>query len=223
MVGERHGSAGACAGRRQLQHPGDHIGYYQQFGDDSIADDHGGHCSTDRDHQHNRYDDQSADADHLRPCNHDRGRGWSNGNVVRYNQRCHHAGRHRDGWQRRRVEHQRYPVRRRHPQHRGPGYRCGRQHRSQRACYVCAEYGRAIDLDHRPCRRGQHHQQDRGGGRCHHQRYGCGRQRRRGGQRPDRDDHDCRQHQHRQGHLYRNGHRRGVVGQRDGGGRAGPR
>ena len=41
------------------------------------------------------------------------------------------------------MEHQRHPVGQRHPQHRGPGYRCGRQHRGQHACYVCAEYGRA--------------------------------------------------------------------------------
>ena len=65
------------------------------------------------------------------------------------------------------------------------------------------------------CRR-QHHQQSRSGGGRHHQRHGCGGRRRRGGQRSDGDDHDCRQHQYRQGHLYGDGDRRGMVGQRDG-------
>ena len=71
------------------------------------------------------------------------------------------------------------------------------------------------------CRR-QHHQQERGGGGRHHQWHGRGRHRRSGGQRPDRDDHDRRRHQRRQGYLYGDGDRRGMVGQRDGGAGARP-
>ena len=78
------------------------------------------------------------------------------------------------------------------------------------------------DCDHDPGRRRQHHQQGRGGRRRHHQRHGHGRQRRCSGQRPDRDDHDRRQHQRGQGHLYGDGDGRRLVGQRDGGAGAGP-
>ena len=43
-----------------------------------------------------------------------------------------------------------------------------------------------------------------------------------GNQRPNRDDHDRRQHQHRQGRLHGDGDRRGMVGQRNGSAGAGP-
>ncbi len=66
------------------------------------------------------------------------------------------------------------------------------------------------------CRR-QRHQQDRGGSGRHHQWFRHSWHRRCGGQRPDSNDHDCRQHQHRQGYLHSDSDGRGMVSQRDGG------
>ena len=109
---------------------------------------------------------------------------------------------------------------RRQLQHQGECVGCGRQ---------CSDHGdasnhggrdRADDRDHEPGCRGQHHQQERGGGGRHRQWHGRSRQR--GSERPDGDDHDRRQHQHGQGHLHDHGHGRGVVGERDGGAGAGP-
>ena len=109
---------------------------------------------------------------------------------------------------------------RRQLQHQGECVGCGRQ---------CGDHGdasnhggrdRADDRDHKPCCRGQHHQQERGGGRRHHQWHRHGRERR--GKRPDRDDHDRRQHQRRQGHLCGDRDERGVVGEHNGGAGASP-
>ena len=52
-----------------------------------------------------------------------------------------------------------FAVGQRQPQHHRPGYRCRRQHRHQRAGDLHAGDDGAVDRDHDPGRRRQHHQQ----------------------------------------------------------------
>ena len=177
VVGQRDGGAGARPGRRQLQHQGERIRYRRQCGDHGKPGDRGGYASADGSDQHHGHDDQSGNADDLRHRDDDRGRGRGDGDVVRYRQRRHHADRDRDRRRRGLVD-QRDAGGQRHPQHRGPGHRCGRQHRVQRArCLYAGDRG-TDDRDHGPGCRRQHHQQGRGGGGRHHQWHGRGRRRR---------------------------------------------
>ena len=81
---------------------------------------------------------------------------------------------------------------RRQLQHQGERLGCGRQCRDHRDAGDHGGRNRADDRDHKPDCRRQHHQQDRGGSGCRHQRHGDSRHRRCGGQWPDRDDHACR-------------------------------
>ncbi len=89
---------------------------------------------------------QPGDADDLRNCHRRRGRGRRHRLSLR--QRRHHADRHRDRRQRRRVDHQRHAVGRWRPQHRGPGHRCRRQHRQQQRGRVHARHACPDGCDH---------------------------------------------------------------------------